>query len=134
MKAKPSFWKTSLRSLHQVTSSGGHAISVLPRANSSQQGQAKSHLSLALLGSALAFSTFMTSVQAQSEPEILAEEEVLTPLYEPVFRESGMLQVSDVHSISYKVYGNPKGKPVLCVHGGPGAGTGRGKVSVCCLF
>lgn len=65
---------------------------------------------------------------AESEVEVLPVEDELTPLYEPVFRESGMLKVSDVHSISYKVYGNPKGKPVLCVHGGPGAGTGTGKV------
>jgi proline iminopeptidase len=35
----------------------------------------------------------------------------------------GMLQVSDLHSIHYSMYGNPDGKPVLFVHGGPGGGT-----------
>lgn len=40
-----------------------------------------------------------------------------------------MLKVSDLHTISYKIYGNPKGKPVLCVHGGPGAGTGKGAMA-----
>ena len=36
---------------------------------------------------------------------------------------SGMLQVSDLHSIYYEVSGNPKGKPVVFLHGGPGGGT-----------
>lgn len=35
----------------------------------------------------------------------------------------GMLKVSELHSISYSIYGNPNGKPVLFVHGGPGGGT-----------
>ena len=34
----------------------------------------------------------------------------------------GMLKVSDIHTIHYEESGNPKGKPVLIVHGGPGAG------------
>lgn len=33
------------------------------------------------------------------------------------------MKVSDVHTISYWTYGNKNGKPVLFVHGGPGAGT-----------
>ncbi len=33
------------------------------------------------------------------------------------------LKVSDIHTIAYFLYGNPKGKPVLVVHGGPGGGT-----------
>lgn len=35
----------------------------------------------------------------------------------------GMLKVSDKHTIAYSIYGNPNGKPVLFVHGGPGGGT-----------
>lgn len=35
---------------------------------------------------------------------------------------SGYLRVSDVHEIYYEECGNPKGKPALFVHGGPGAG------------
>jgi proline iminopeptidase len=34
-----------------------------------------------------------------------------------------MVKVSDVHTIYYAVYGNPNGKPVLFIHGGPGGGT-----------
>ncbi len=34
----------------------------------------------------------------------------------------GTLRVSHLHTIEYEVHGNPKGQPVLCVHGGPGAG------------
>ncbi|APR79719.1 Proline iminopeptidase [Minicystis rosea] len=35
----------------------------------------------------------------------------------------GMLRVSDLHEIYYEESGNPKGKPVVFVHGGPGGGT-----------
>ncbi len=34
----------------------------------------------------------------------------------------GFLKVSEIHSIYYEQCGNPKGKPVLYLHGGPGAG------------
>ncbi len=45
----------------------------------------------------------------------------------PVFPEiepyhSGFLPVSDLHSLYYEEVGNPKGKPVVFLHGGPGAG------------
>jgi proline iminopeptidase len=33
------------------------------------------------------------------------------------------MNVSDLHTVAYSTYGNPEGKPVLYVHGGPGAGT-----------
>jgi len=33
------------------------------------------------------------------------------------------LKVSDIHTISFKTYGNKNGKPILYVHGGPGGGT-----------
>jgi proline iminopeptidase len=43
------------------------------------------------------------------------------PEIEP--HDSGHLHVSDVHDIYYEVSGNPEGKPVVFVHGGPGGGT-----------
>jgi proline iminopeptidase len=43
------------------------------------------------------------------------------PEIEP--HETGRLKVSDLHEIYYEVSGNPKGKPVVFVHGGPGGGT-----------
>ena len=36
---------------------------------------------------------------------------------------SGYLQVSPIHSIYWEESGNPKGRPILFLHGGPGAGT-----------
>lgn len=36
---------------------------------------------------------------------------------------TGMLKVSDGHQIYFEESGNPNGKPVLFVHGGPGGGT-----------
>src|SRR5690606_30139661 len=44
----------------------------------------------------------------------------LYPEIEPY--NSGMLRVSDEHEIYFEECGNPKGKPALFVHGGPGAG------------
>ncbi len=45
----------------------------------------------------------------------------LYPAIEPF--ETGRLKVSDVHDIYFEVSGNPKGKPVVVCHGGPGGGT-----------
>jgi proline iminopeptidase len=36
---------------------------------------------------------------------------------------SGMLKVSEIHQIYFEESGNPKGKPVVFLHGGPGGGT-----------
>lgn len=35
---------------------------------------------------------------------------------------SGRLKVSDLHEIYWEESGNPAGKPVVCLHGGPGGG------------
>jgi proline iminopeptidase len=37
--------------------------------------------------------------------------------------DTGRLQVSPVHDLYYEQSGNPKGKPVVFLHGGPGGGT-----------
>jgi proline iminopeptidase len=37
--------------------------------------------------------------------------------------KSGFLRVSPVHEIYYEESGNPRGKPVVFLHGGPGGGT-----------
>ncbi|HEY0411943.1 MAG TPA: prolyl aminopeptidase [Allosphingosinicella sp.] len=44
-------------------------------------------------------------------------------LYPPIepYR-SGMLEVGDGHSLYWEQCGNPRGKPVIFLHGGPGAG------------
>ena len=39
---------------------------------------------------------------------------------------SGWLRVSPLHEIYYEESGNPRGKPALFVHGGPGAGANEG--------
>lgn len=45
----------------------------------------------------------------------------LFPEIEPY--NSGFLKVSDVHSVYFEESGNPKGRPVVYLHGGPGAGS-----------
>ncbi len=44
----------------------------------------------------------------------------LYPEIEPY--HSGFIQVSSVHNLYYEEVGNPNGKPVVYLHGGPGAG------------
>jgi proline iminopeptidase len=46
---------------------------------------------------------------------------VFYPEIEPY--QTGMLRVSDLHEIYFEQSGNPEGKPVVFVHGGPGGGT-----------
>jgi proline iminopeptidase len=45
----------------------------------------------------------------------------LYPAIEPY--NSGTLKVSDIHTIYYEESGNPQGKPVVFLHGGPGGGS-----------
>jgi len=45
-----------------------------------------------------------------------------TPLWPPIEPfKTGDLEVSALHQIHYELSGNPKGKPVMVLHGGPGA-------------
>ncbi len=72
----------------------------------------------------------------QAPPELIAthraEQRHPTPagtrgrrsLYAPVeAHRTGTLKVSDLHEIYWEQSGNPEGKPVVFVHGGPGGGT-----------
>lgn len=43
------------------------------------------------------------------------------PIQEPL--RSGMLPVSELHTIYWEESGNPAGIPVIFLHGGPGAGS-----------
>ena len=48
------------------------------------------------------------------------ERRVLHPAMEPY--DHGYLQVDERHSLYYEQCGNPRGKPVVMIHGGPGGG------------
>lgn len=48
------------------------------------------------------------------------ERKKLFPEIQPY--NSGMLKVSDLHTLYYEEVGNPKGEPILFLHGGPGGG------------
>ncbi len=50
----------------------------------------------------------------------MSELRALYPETEPF--ASGTLKVSPLHTLYYEQCGNPNGKPVVCLHGGPGAG------------
>ncbi len=49
------------------------------------------------------------------------KEKNLFPSIEPI--QKGFLQVSKIHSIYWERSGNPKGKKILVIHGGPGGGS-----------
>ena len=49
-----------------------------------------------------------------------SERRSLYPEIEPF--DSGFLKVSDLHTLYYEQSGNPHGKPVVFLHGGPGGG------------
>ena len=51
---------------------------------------------------------------------IISTMKTLYPEIEPF--DSGMLEVSDIHTIYWERCGNPDGIPVVFLHGGPGGG------------
>jgi len=63
--------------------------------------------------------TFSFLCDCQNKKENI-DEISLWPGIEPF--QSGYLKVSDIHEIYYELCGNPQGKPVFVIHGGPGAG------------
>ena len=52
-----------------------------------------------------------------------SERRSLYPPIEPY--ETGMLEVGDGHRLYWELSGNPNGKPVVFLHGGPGGGSSR---------
>ena len=64
------------------------------------------------------FIWFFSGCSNQKGPN---EELALWPEIEPF--KTDFLKVSDIHEIYYELSGNPGGKPVFGLHGGPGGGT-----------
>ena len=65
----------------------------------------------------------MNTTPLQPEGRNLESEAALFPLLEPY--STGYLEESHgIHKIYYEQCGNPKGKPVVILHGGPGSGSG----------
>jgi proline iminopeptidase len=57
-----------------------------------------------------------------SETSATSEKKELRDLYpeiEPY--KTGMLKVSEIHTLYYEEVGNPEGKPIVFIHGGPGS-------------
>ena len=48
--------------------------------------------------------------------------------------DNGYLDVGNGHSIYFEQYGNPKGIPILFLHGGPGAGFSKSHKSFLWAF
>ena len=58
--------------------------------------------------------------QRKRPPKLRDGRRTLYPAIKPY--NTGHLRVSDVHELYYEESGNPQGKPVVFLHGGPGAG------------
>ena len=57
-----------------------------------------------------------------NSPQSTTQDEVsLWPAIQPY--KSDFLKVSDIHELYYELSGNPEGKPVFGLHGGPGGGS-----------
>lgn len=51
------------------------------------------------------------------------KQKITSGLWSPVEPyKTGFLKVSEIHELYYELCGNPKGKPVIVLHGGPGGG------------
>jgi proline iminopeptidase len=72
-----------------------------------------------LISTLVTLSLFLLLCQSQSDNK--KSEVEIWPQIEPY--DTGYLAVSSIHEIYYEQSGNPKGKPVFIVHGGPGGGT-----------
>ncbi|UCG15845.1 MAG: prolyl aminopeptidase [Phycisphaerales bacterium] len=64
--------------------------------------------------------SILTAASFARAQETRPADAALFPAIEPF--ESGYLQVSDIHQLYFETCGNPKGKPVFVLHGGPGGG------------
>lgn len=68
----------------------------------------------------LALLFLIPGLACSSDTQMVEEESSLWPEIEPFRTE--YLKVSDIHEIYFELCGNPEGKPVFVLHGGPGAG------------
>ncbi len=62
----------------------------------------------------------MDGVNQQKVSRTMPEPRGLYPAIEPF--DTGVLDVTDLHRVYYEECGNPDGKPVVFIHGGPGGG------------
>lgn len=80
------------------------------------------HLLRPVLQTALLALVLTPPLLAQAQNPVQETPSPLFPEIEPY--DSGYLRVSDVHEIYYEQSGNPQGRPVFFLHGGPGGSAG----------
>ena len=87
-----------------------------------QPGNGKKYLGAAAVAAGVV--TLLGMGHPYSSPALAQDRPTFRELYPPLQPyHAADIKVSDIHTVHYEVYGNPNGKPVLVVHGGPGAGT-----------
>jgi hypothetical protein len=106
------------RSLHSISS---------PALSSTGSNATYARSAALLLGAGLFLSTVASNTancDVEKKEKAAVDKWAHTALYGPIEPyHTGYLKVSDIHTIYYASYGNPNGKPVLFIHGGPGGGT-----------
>lgn len=101
--------------------------------NYSQQRSAHKYVAGGVIAAAAIATTMQTETSCETGKCCCKNKDKFahTAFFPPIQPyEKGMLKVSDIHTIAYSVYGNPNGKPVLVVHGGPGGGTTPGTIQL----
>lgn len=98
--------------------------------NYNQQRSAHKYVAGGVIAAAAVATTMQTETSCETGKCCKCKDKYAHTAYFPPIQpyEKGMLKVSDIHTIAYSVYGNPNGKPVLVVHGGPGGGTTPGEI------
>lgn len=102
--ARSQLLRNQARSLHALSSYGG---------SYSHGSNAQSRMNSMAMATAFAAFTTTSLLMAPAQAEAVTDGEDKfsnTKLYPPIQAYSkGMLRVSDIHSIAYSEYGNPKG-------------------------
>ena len=79
-------------------------------------------LGVGMISTASIISRSRLQCEGKEDNHINSDKFAGTAMYPPITAyDKGFLKVDKTHTIAYSQYGNPVGKPVLFVHGGPGS-------------
>lgn len=99
---------------------GGYRSKTGNRRNNKKIPCLSSVVGLGLTACGIASSSSALHAHAEASEGVVKNEFLYPPI--TAFKED-YIKVDDRHTLYYHCYGNPHGKPVLFIHGGPGGGT-----------
>jgi proline iminopeptidase len=109
----------------RIASKSARCLSFASFEKKGQQGRSSSigGFAFATAGTIATLSTATAEAEAAETGEDPFKHTALYP--QPPCIQKGTIKTG-IHTVAFSVYGNPNGKPVLFVHGGPGGGTQPG--------